>query len=123
MSSTWGPRVATATLHVEGVVVTSSSVQRVALAGELDIASVAQIESTLLGAVSPDLTTDLVVDLAAVTFMDSSALGALVHVNKALTAGGGTMRLANAGGAVLRVLELAGLLDVLRVDRPSHDDR
>ncbi|WP_415854358.1 STAS domain-containing protein [Sinomonas sp. G460-2] len=56
----------------------------------------------------------LVLDLAEVDFMDSSGLGAIVVCLRAAREAGGDLRLANAGEQVRMVLELTGLLGVLK---------
>jgi anti-sigma B factor antagonist len=52
----------------------------------------------------------LVLDMAQVTFIDSTAVGCLVAMQQWLRQGDGDLRLANATGPVLRVLEIMGLL-------------
>ena len=54
-------------------------------AGELDLTSVPEMEAALLGAGD---CRELVVDLAGVTFMDSTALGALIELERGLAARG-----------------------------------
>jgi len=56
----------------------------------------------------------LVVDLAGVTFVDSSGLGALVGGLKTARQAGGDLRIAGAGEQVAMVLEMTNLNRVLR---------
>ncbi len=51
----------------------------------------------------------IIIDLAEVTFMDSSGLGALVACFKQLKGEGGDIRLAGAGGAVKDLFELTSM--------------
>jgi len=54
-----------------------------------------------------------VIDLAAVTFLDSSALGALVGALRLLRARGATLRVVEPEGAVKRIFAQTGLDAVL----------
>jgi anti-sigma B factor antagonist len=76
------------------------------LAGELDLATAPVLRDALRRAVerSPKR---LVVDLAEVTFVDSTVLGALVEARSAL--GGDAFALAAPGLEVRRALEVSGL--------------
>ena len=76
------------------------------LAGELDLADAPALRDALRRAVerSPRR---LVVDLAEVTFVDSTILGALVEARSAL--GGDAFALAAPGLEVRRALEVSGL--------------
>ncbi|MFK8906533.1 STAS domain-containing protein [Streptomyces sp. YS-3] len=51
----------------------------------------------------------MVVDLSGVTFMDSSGINVLIAARAALCDANGRLRLAGAGGSVLRTLQLVGL--------------
>ena len=76
------------------------------LAGELDLYSAPALREALRGVVerSPKR---LVVDLAEVTFVDSTILGALVEARSAL--GGDAFALAAPGLEVRRALQVSGL--------------
>jgi anti-anti-sigma factor len=76
------------------------------LAGELDLADAPALRDALRGAVerSPRR---LVVDLAEVTFVDSTVLGALVEARARI--GGEAFALAAPGLEVRRALEVSGL--------------
>ena len=61
------------------------------------------------------------IDLNAVSFIDSSGLGALVRVRNEAAAKGKTLSLVNPGHATLRLLELTGLQHAfdIRSDEPE----
>ncbi|MDT4922034.1 MAG: hypothetical protein QOI15_2936 [Pseudonocardiales bacterium] len=83
----------------------------IALHGDVDIASAAEVGAVAKEAIStcPDDSRRIVIDLAAVSFLDSSGIGALVDIrNFGLGRGIPTM-LTNLPGAVSRVLEIGGL--------------
>lgn len=82
------------------------------LAGELDFACAAALRhqlTTLPDASRPDV----VLDLRRVTFIDCSAVGALVALTRAVVEAGGCVRLVGAQAAPLRVLQLCKLEAVL----------
>ena len=83
----------------------------VAASGEVDIESVErllEVSRECLDA-SPQV---LALDLAGVTFIDSSGLGALVRIRKAADARNADLVLQNVPGSVHRLLEVTGLSEV-----------
>jgi anti-anti-sigma factor len=81
--------------------------------GELDMAVVDEFRAAFT---SVDWTTPRVlVDLTGLTFMDSLGISALVEANGKLRAEGIGWDLVVSRGAVLRVLEVTGLLEPLAV--------
>ena len=83
--------------------------------GELDIATARATEQALLDAAGGE-PVDLVVDLAGVTFVDATGLGALLHAAEAVDAAGGRLRLASPSRmlrVMLRLLELEARLPVV----------
>ena len=86
----------------------------VTIAGEVDLAVEEPLRDALDRACDAG-TQVVVVDLTATTFMDSTALGALVDAHRRLEARGGRMRVVAPQGAVRRVLELTALVGPLGV--------
>ena len=76
------------------------------LAGELDLYNAPALRKALLDAVDRE-PSRLVVDLSQVTFIDSTALGALVEARGRL--GDGGLALAAPGLEARRALEVSGL--------------
>jgi anti-sigma B factor antagonist len=83
------------------------------LAGDLDLWSAPQLKTTLCELLDADRTR-IVLDLAHVGFMDSTALGVMVGIHRRLGADE-RMAIAAAAPAVLRVFELSGLAASFRV--------
>jgi anti-sigma B factor antagonist len=79
----------------------------VVLAGELDLADAPSVSSQLLAAA--DNNGRVAVDLHGVTFIDSTAIGALVGVQRTLKERGGSLILRRPSRAVARLLELTAL--------------
>ncbi|MGD1057916.1 MAG: STAS domain-containing protein [Solirubrobacteraceae bacterium] len=79
----------------------------ISVEGELDLSSAPQLKWTLRD--SLDAGHDqIVLDLSLSTFMDSTALGVLIGVNRSLDVGG-RMAIACARTDVLHIFELSGL--------------
>jgi anti-sigma B factor antagonist len=85
----------------------------VRLDGRLDLLTAAAIKQRLSELVTAGQRR-LVIDLADVTFIDSSGLGALIGGLKAARLAGGDMRIAQAGEQARMILELTTLNRVLR---------
>ena len=80
----------------------------VAVTGELDIYAAPRLRSQLIDLIGSGVRR-LVVDLDAVTFIDSTGLGVLIGALKRLRAAQGEMRLVATGEAVVRMLRVTGL--------------
>ncbi len=97
----------------------------VSLTGEADLTAREELTSSLLGAVSKSPL--VVVDLAGVTFMDSSGVHALVAAYRAAKRDGTRLYAVNAHGMVEDLLDLTGIADLLRrppgEGRPAPDGR
>ncbi|MGH8928274.1 MAG: STAS domain-containing protein [Acidimicrobiia bacterium] len=77
-------------------------------AGEIDLATVGQLEDELNSAIAEDVK-HVVVDLTEVTFMDSTGLRALLSAHQSLGGAGRRLALVVAGGPVDRLLEISGV--------------
>jgi anti-sigma B factor antagonist len=86
----------------------------VTLAGELDPHSAPSLRSTVDG-LGAD-TRELVLDLAAITFIDSSGLREIIHANEALASRGGRLVLRRPSSTTVRLLEISGLTEHLQID-------
>jgi stage II sporulation protein AA (anti-sigma F factor antagonist) len=81
------------------------------LSGEIDIATVPDIQAALEKAIDTGCR-QAVLDLARVTYIDSSALGLLVWLDHELAPNEGKVVIAGANTDVSRILELSGLVGV-----------
>ncbi len=93
----------------------------VALHGEIDAFTAPSLRDDLRRLVEEEGALCVVVDLEAVTFLDSSALGALVGVFRRLRERDGQLRIVEPRAAASRIFELTGLDAVLDLypDRES----
>ncbi len=83
----------------------------VTLAGEVDLYTAPKFREVLLQGIDEGARR-VVIDLSAVTFIDSTVLGVLVHGAKRLGPDGGALHLVCGPGGVRRILEIAGLAGV-----------
>jgi anti-sigma B factor antagonist len=82
-------------------------------AGELDMSNLDEFRDTLLGTLAePDLT-GVVVDLAALEFLDSMGVQVLLQAKRRATGRQIPFSVINARGRVLRVLTIIGVHDLL----------
>lgn len=93
------------------------------LDGALDLAVAAPLRRALTEACDRSTATGrrVVVDMARVTFVDSTALGALTAAFRDLRRAGGVLRLAAAGEQTRLVLRLTNLAGVLGGEAPVED--
>jgi anti-anti-sigma factor len=89
-------------------------VQLVALSGELDLNSVAELDAVLAEAASGG-TPHVCLDLAGLDFIDSSGLAAVIRSHVAVSEAGGALTIVAPTGIVRRTLEVSGLLGMLSV--------
>jgi anti-sigma B factor antagonist len=94
--------------------------------GELDIANVPALRDTWLRMIDELQPALFVVDLNAVTYLDSSALGAIVALKNRQREHGGDIAVRHASRRLLKVFNLTGLTEVLHVSdgaRPPSEYR
>jgi anti-sigma B factor antagonist len=80
----------------------------VALTGEVDIYSAPQFKETLVRGIDEGAR-HIIVDLAAVTFIDSTALGVLVSGAKRVRPQNGTLDIVCSDENITRIFEITGL--------------
>jgi anti-anti-sigma factor len=88
--------------------------QRIAVKGELDVATAPGLLRRLDESIDARPGAVLEMDFAEVTFIDSTGLGMLIFAHRRACAAGGDMRFTNLQPNVQRVFELTGLDKVLR---------
>ncbi len=85
--------------------------------GRLDTATTPDLEDALLP--SLDGITNVTFDTAQLMYISSAGLRLMLAVYKRLSKVGGTLRIINAEGAALSVLEASGFADIFDVERES----
>lgn len=84
----------------------------VAPSGQIDLATAPQLAAALAEARREGVTA-IVVDLAAVDFLDSAGVRVLVQASREAAEAGATLYLDGAEGWVARVLEITGVAEFL----------
>jgi anti-sigma B factor antagonist len=86
----------------------------VVLSGELDLSSAPKLRACLAELASAGVI-HIVIDLANVTFIDSTGISLLVTDLKRSSASGGSLVVRNATPQAMRVFQITGLVDLLSV--------
>lgn len=85
----------------------------IALTGEFDLENVEALRAALVAAVDDPQAAAVLVDLAGVEFVDSSAIGALILGYRQACARPLPYRVVNARGVVARILDITGTAELL----------
>jgi anti-sigma B factor antagonist len=92
--------------------VNADGLLRAAIDGELDLDCADRIRDSLAAAAALPACRFLQLDVSALTFIDSYALGALVSARNTAAAGGVTLTLTNPSAPVRKAIRVTGLGDV-----------
>ncbi len=82
--------------------------------GELDLATVEMLEAAVESAISAGFNR-MVIDLTAVSFMDSTGMRALLVTSQRLEGENGTLGVVLSGGPVARALAVTGVDRLLKL--------
>ena len=94
----------------------------VILPAEIDLSNSGEVCDLLLSVIRQDPDT-ITADLARTTFCDSAGIHAIVRANRQARSRGAELRLAVGASPVARVLELAGLDQIMPVYRTVQQSR
>lgn len=97
----------------------SDGVVCVVATGEIDSSSAPGLRRTLDAVLDDPDVSEIVVDLAGVTFLDSAGLCVLAAAHRRLKGRGVRLRVLASSRAVIRPLQITGLWDLLRVEQPG----
>src|SRR4051794_31526466 len=90
----------------------------VALYGDIDFANSGVVRDAIRAAAADTKLTEIRVDLAAVTFLDSSGIAVLVIAHRLAGGNDAAFTVVNASRAVYEHLRLTGLVELFGVPRP-----
>jgi anti-sigma B factor antagonist len=85
--------------------------------GEIDSSSAPQFREALEGLLDEPEVSEIVVDLAGVTFLDSAGLCVLAAAHRKLKGRNVRLRVLATSRAVIRPLQITGLWELLRVEQ------
>jgi anti-sigma B factor antagonist len=88
----------------------------VVASGELDVATVPELKGALTDLIDRNPGSSVWVDMAGVSFIDSSGLGVLVGALKRARQRDGSVVVRNLSGAPHKVFEITGLLEIFGVE-------
>jgi anti-sigma B factor antagonist len=91
----------------------------VKLKGELDIAGAPELRDAL-AQLSEEPGCSILIDVADLTYLDSTGISVLVVAAKRIRSEGGSFAVANVSGAVRRILEITGLVEFLEKPDPPR---
>lgn len=94
--------------------------QCISVSGEIDLATVPELESAIDTVFASD-SHPLVVDLTESSFMDSTGLKALVMANRKFDENGRPFAIAVSGGPVSRLIDLSGVESSIRIVESPDD--
>lgn len=94
----------------------SADTSTVILTGELDLACRTELENTLIDGVADAHHRSLILDMAAVSFLDSTAISALVAAYHHARQAGARITIVRPSRQVAKVLQMTGLLDLFTDD-------
>ena len=112
MSDTGTPPTPAADFAVASDVV--DGVATVSVRGEVDVYTAPQLRECLYGVVADGIGR-VVLDLSAMSFIDSTGLGVIVGTLKRLREGGGDLLLRSPSRSTLKVLEITGLTRIIEI--------
>lgn len=108
----------TGATEISAAVRDESGATVISLAGEFDLSSAPELRECLVS--SEVLEAKRVyVDLAKVTFLDSSTIGLLVAACKQVRSTGGAFSVNCSEGVALRFLQISGLVEYFDVETPT----
>jgi anti-sigma B factor antagonist len=88
----------------------------VALAGEIDLYTAPRLQSELTSVLSDNKSAQIVVDMSAVEFCDSTGMNVLLAAHRVATERGGDLTLAAPRPPVRKILEVTGLQSVFTIE-------
>lgn len=91
------------------------------IAGAIDLATVPALHGHIDALLAEDTVTGVVLDLSAVTFLDSSGIGALIGCLRKANQAGKSLRVDNAHGLVRDVLDLTNVMPLLSGQTPHAE--
>lgn len=94
--------------------VSTDTAGSIVVRGELDISAGPILDDAIRDVSDPG---SMTLDLADVTFIDSSGLRSLLNASRRAQAGGGMVRLRGVGPEVQRLLEITGTTDRFHIER------
>ncbi len=94
---------------------------RIALVGELDIATAPQFRERLADLIASKPNRTIAIDMASTSYVDSTGLSILITAHKRLEHAGGNLFIENPPAGVVRLFEVSGLLSIFSIASAAGD--
>ena len=95
---------------------------KIKLRGEIDHHSAVAVRSAIDDMIRTKRPAELIIDMSAVDFMDSSGLGLIMGRYSLMQKIGGEFALRNPNERIVKIFELAGLSRMVRIENGSEND-
>ena len=92
------------------------------LVGEIDHHSAVSVRSDIDGLIFEHRPKKVVLDLSSISFMDSSGLGLIMGRYALIKDLGGTLSLRSPSEAVMKILSLAGMERMIKIEKAIKED-
>lgn len=100
----------------------NDEVLEVKLMGEIDHHSAVSVRSDIDGLIFEERPKKVVLDLSEISFMDSSGLGLIMGRYSLIKDLGGTLSLRAPTQAVMKILTLAGMERMIKIEKTIKED-
>jgi stage II sporulation protein AA (anti-sigma F factor antagonist) len=95
----------------------TGTVLKIKLRGEIDHHSAVAVRTAIDDMIRSKRPRELIVDMSAVDFMDSSGLGLIMGRYALMKDNGGLLRVADPSPATAKIMKLAGMERIIKIER------
>lgn len=100
-----------------------NNILTVTLSGELDHHLAAEIRGEIDAKMTEKMPRKLILDLKNIEFMDSSGLGLILGRYTKATELGCALSLKNPGRRIERLMEISGMADKIKTEKPEKEEK
>lgn len=101
----------------------TGTVLKIKLRGEIDHHSAVAVRSAIDDMIRTKRPAELIIDMSAVDFMDSSGLGLIMGRYNTIREIGGTVKVADPSPSIEKIMKLAGLERIIRIVRLTQKNQ
>lgn len=101
----------------------TGTVLKIKLRGEIDHHSAVAVRSAIDDMIRTKRPAELIIDMSAVDFMDSSGLGLIMGRYNTIKEIGGTVKVADPSPSIEKIMKLAGLERIIKIVRLTQKNQ
>lgn len=101
----------------------TGTVLKIKLRGEIDHHSAVAVRSAIDDMIRTKRPAELIIDMSAVDFMDSSGLGLIMGRYNTIREIGGTVKVADPSPSIEKIMKLAGLERIIKIVRLTQKNQ